>query len=277
MANLRLIYDNTVDRATSLAASTTAGTLAASYMQNDRKGQAHRSTGTSVTYDLTWTGGVTLGGVGLPATNLSATATIRCRIYSDTGMTALVADSGTITACPGLNLSLWDWVGAINANAFAYGGASKSTVWFSQNYTGVKGLKIDLVDTSNPAGYIDCARIVAGAYWEPAHNPAYGLQVALEDSSRSERTHAGDQLTDRGTRSEKMSLELRLMPEADRAQLHQIFRNIGTARNFLLSLLPMVGTTAEQDHIIYGKRAQSGPVSFDAYSVFGNRIDIAGW
>lgn len=277
MANLRIIYDNTVDRATSIAASTTAGTLVASYMQNDRKGQAHRSTGTSVTYDLTWTAGITLGAVALPATNLTASATIRCRIYSDTGMTALVADSGTVTACPGLNLSMWDWTGALNANAFAYGGASKTAVWFSQNHTGIKGLKIDLVDGSNPAGYIDCARVVAGAYWEPAHNPSYGLQTMLEDSSRTERTHAGDQLTDRGTRTEKMSLELRLLPEADRVELHKIIRNVGTARNFFLSLLPALGTTAEQDHMIYGKRSGSNPISFDAYSVFGNRIDIDSW
>jgi hypothetical protein len=274
---MRLLYDNTVDRATSIAASTTAGTLVASYMQNDRKGQAHRSTGTSVTYDLTWTGGVTIGGIGLPATNLTSTATIRCRVYSDTAMTTLVEDSGVVTACPGLNLSLWDWTGALNANAFAYGGASKTALWLTTNRTGIKGLKIDLVDTSNPAGYIDCARIVAGPYWEPLRNPAYGLQLTLDDESRSERTHAGDQLTDRGTRSEKMSLELRLMPESDRSQLQQILRNVGTGRNFLLSLLPTLGNTAEQDHIIYGKRASSTPVSFDAYALFGNRVDIASW
>ena len=63
MPNLRLIHDNAADRATSLAASTTSGALVAAYMQNDFKGQVHRSTGTSVSYTLTWTAGETVGGV----------------------------------------------------------------------------------------------------------------------------------------------------------------------------------------------------------------------
>ena len=55
MSNLRLIYDNATDRATSISASTTSGALVAANLQNDFKGQVHRSTGTSVSYTLTWT------------------------------------------------------------------------------------------------------------------------------------------------------------------------------------------------------------------------------
>ena len=146
MPNLRLIHDNAADRATSLAASTTAGALVAAYLQNDFKGQAHRSTGTSMSYTLTWTAGETVGAVALPATNLSASATIRVRLYSDTGGTTLIADSGTVNACPGLNLGLWNWSLPINGNAFAFGGASKSAVWFSAHYF-ARRCVIDLVDT----------------------------------------------------------------------------------------------------------------------------------
>ena len=67
MPNLRLIHDNAADRATSIAASTTSGALVAAYLQNDFKGQVHRSTGTSVTYTLTWTAGETVGAVALVA------------------------------------------------------------------------------------------------------------------------------------------------------------------------------------------------------------------
>ena len=98
--NLRLIHDNAADRATSLAASTTSGALVAAYLQNDFKGQAHRSTGTSVSYTLTWTAGETVGGVALPATNLSASATIRCACTATPGGSTLIADSGAVYACP---------------------------------------------------------------------------------------------------------------------------------------------------------------------------------
>lgn len=276
MSNLKLIYDNAADRATTLVASTTSGTLVAANMQNDRKGTAHRSTGSPVVYDLTWSTAVTIGAVGLPATNLTATATVRVQLYSDTAMTAQVADSGTVMACPGLNLSLWDWNGVLNANAFAYGGASKTAVWFSQNHTNVKGCKITLTDASNPAGYIDCARIVAGPFWQPTYGADYGATMEMPDTSESRRTHAGDNPTERGTRYDRMTLDLRMMPEADRAQLALMIRNVGTSRNFFLSMLPGLGTAAEQDHMIYGKRANS-PMSFDRYNSFGNRLEIEGW
>lgn len=276
MPNLRLIYDNAADRATSLAASTTAGALVAAYLQNDFKGQAHRSTGTSVTYTLTWTAGETVGAVALPATNLSASATIRVRLYSDTGGTTLIADSGTVYACPGLNLGLWNWALPLNGNAFAYGGASKSAVWFSSHYF-ARRCVIDLADTGNPAGYIDNARLVVGAYWEPAYNASYGAQVSVVDRTTNSRNDAGDNLADRGTQHDTLSLSLEWLGETDRARLMQIMRNAGTARNVFVSLLPgWVDAVAEQDHMIYGKRANAG-VSFDHYALFSNKIDIEGW
>ena len=276
MPNLRLIHDNAADRATSLAASTTSGALVAAYMQNDFKGQAHRSTGTSVSYTLTWTAGETVGGVALPATNLSASATIRVRLYSDTGGSTLIADSGTVYACPGLNLGLWNWALPLNGNAFAYGGASKSAVWFSSHYF-ARRCVIDLVDTGNPAGYIDNARLVVGAYWEPAYNASYGAQTSVVDRSTNSRNDAGDNLADRSTQHDTLALSLDFLGETDRARLMQIMRNAGTARNVFVSLLPASASpVAEQDAMIYGKRANAA-MSFDHYAVFSNKIDIEGW
>lgn len=276
MPNLRLIHDNAADRATSLAASTTSGALVAANLQNDFKGQVHRSTGTSVSYTLTWTNGETVGGVALPATNLSASATIRVRLYSDTGGSTLIADSGAVYACPGLNLGLWNWSMPLNGNAFAYGGASKSAVWFDEQVF-ARRCVIDLVDTGNTAGYIDCARLVVGAYWEPERNASYGAQVAVLDSTNTSRNDAGDNLSDRGNLHDAMSLDLKSVSEIDRARLMQIMRNAGAARNVFLSLLPAwADAAAEQDHMIYGKRSNAG-VSFDMYDRFSHKIDIEGW
>lgn len=276
MPNLRIIHDNAADRATSLAASTTAGTLVAANMQNDRKGRVHRSTGTSVTYTLTWTDGESIGAAGLPATNLTADATVRMRLYSDVAGLTQIADSGVVYACPGQALGLWDWTQPLNANAFAYGGASKSAVWFADHYF-ARRCVIDLVDAGNPAGYIDCARLVIGAWWSPQYNAPYGWQVSSEDSSRSNRTHAGDNPSDRGFQVDKMSLDLKHMKEADRARLMQIVRNIGASRNVFLSLLPAnASPVAEQDHMIYGKRANAG-LSIDFFNAYSSRLELEGW
>ena len=275
--NLRIIHRNDIDQATSLAASTTAGSLAAALMQNnERKGDAHRSTGTSVTYTATWTGGVTLGGVALPATNLTAAATIRVRAYSDTACTALLQDTGTITACPGLAAVPWTWTGAYNANAFAYGALSKAVAWFAANQAGVKGLKVDLVDTGNPAGYIDCARLIAGPWWSPDWNPEHGATVMVEDASANTRNDAGDLVTDRAPVHELLTMKLPLLSESERAQLMQVARANGIWKNIFVALLPGDGSAAEQDYMVYGKRKNT-VMELPAFAIYAQTLDMEGW
>jgi len=277
VANVRIIYRNAADTATSLAASTTAGTLVAAYMQNDYKGQAHRSTGLSVTYTLTWTDGESVGGIVLPASNLSGASTIRVRLYSDTAGTTLLADSGTLYASPGPTLGAQDWSQPLNANAFAYGGVSKTQVWFSQHYA-AKCCVVDLVDTAaNTAGYIDCARLVVGAYWEAAYNASYGAAADHEDTTENERNDAGDLRADLGTQHDTLTFDLDHLAEADRATARRIATTAGTHRNIVVSLIAGDGeAVAEADFLIYGKRANAA-VSARMPLVYANRFDIKGW
>lgn len=276
MPNLRLIHDNAADRATSIAASTTSGALVAAYMQTDLKGQAHRSTGTSVTYTLTWTGGVTIGAVALPATNLTSAATIRVRLFSDTACTALLQDSGAITACPGLAAAPWTWTATYNANAFAYGYLSKAVAWFESQQTGVKGLKIDLADATNPAGYIDCARLIAGPWWAPKWGAEYGCTTLVVDNSTNARTDAGDLPSDRAPMHEELTLHLPALSEAERSQMMQILRSNGVWKPVFVSLMPRAGTAVEQDHMVYGKRKNT-PMDLPYFNQFSHSIEIEGW
>jgi hypothetical protein len=276
MPNLRIIHDNAADRATTLAASSTAGAYAVSRVQNDYKGQWHRSTDTSVTYTLTWDDGEQIGGLGLPASNLSADATARVRLYSDVAGANLIADSGAVYACPGEELGLWNWSQPINGNAFAYGGLAKSAVWFEEQYF-AKRCVIDLVDALNPAGYIDCARLVLGPYWQPQNNHDYGFVITAVDTSEAQRNDAGDNLSDAGTAHDELTFDLKYMPEADRAELMRILRRVGTSRNIFVSLLPNFSSpVAEQDHMGYFKRDNEG-VTGEFYRSYSNRWTLKGW
>lgn len=276
MPNLRIIHQNQADLATSISASTTSGALVAANMKTDRKIEVHRSTGTSVTYTLTWAAGVTIGAVALPATNLSAAATMRVRLYSDTGCTALLQDSGVVTACPGLALGLWAWPTAIDANAFAYGGASKSAVWFESQQAGVNGLKVDLADAGNPAGYIDCARLVAGPWWQPVWGAEYGATQDVVDTSVNTRTLAGDLATDRGPLHEEMSLSLAFLSPAERATLMQLMRGNGVSRNVFVSRMQGAGNADEQDGMLWGKR-KGAPVAHAFFDTHAHTLDLQGW
>lgn len=275
MPNLRLIHDNAADRAT-VSASSTAGSLAPGNLLTDLKGQVHRSIGPSVTYTLTWAAFETIAGVALPACNLTADATIRVRGYDAAAGGALLVDSGVQYACPGAALELWDWTLPLNSNAFAFGGAAKAVCWLGDHYA-LKRLVIDLVDPDNPAGCIDCARLIAGSYWSPQYNASYGATVSVEDASKSSRNDAGDLMTDRAASSETMRLDLAYMPSADRARMLQIMRSSGTARPVFISLVPASGDPLlEQDSMIYGKR-QNAPMAFSSFNAYGTSITIEGW
>lgn len=275
MANLRLIHDNAADRAT-VAASTTAGALVAANMLTDVKTEVHRSTGTSVTYTLTWTAFETLGGVALPATNLSAQATIRVRAYSAAVGGTLLADTGTVYACPGLNLGMWNWSMPLNANAFAYGGASKTSVWLPA-HVAARRMVIDLVDDANAAGYIDCARIVAGAYWEPVRNARWGAEYEVVDLSTSSRNEAGDLKTDRAPHFDAVKFDFARMPPEDRHRLAMLMNQVGSARKIFLSLLPdWADPVLCQQMQIFGKR-QGAPIRFEGSAAHTSSMTIQGW
>lgn len=278
MPNLRIIHANYADLATSLAASgSVVGTLVAANMQTDFKGVPHRSTGTSVTYTLTWTGGVSIGGVALPATNLSASATMRVRLYSDTACTALLQDTGANIACPGLSAVPWTWTGVYNCNAFAYGALSKAVAWFAANQTGVKGMKIDLSDATNAAGYIDCSRIVTGPWWSPAINAdTASISPAIVDDSTNARTDGGDLSTDRATMHEELPLRLAMLTEAERSHLAQLMRSNGVWKPVFISLMPGAGTAAEQDLMLYGKRKNS-PFDLPGFARYAHSMTLESW
>lgn len=306
MPNLRIIYSNAADSST-VTASSTAGTLVAANMLNERKVSVHRSVGVSVTYTLTWAKPQRVGGVALPATNLSQHATIRVRLYEDAEHTVPVGDSGVRQACPTSTLGLYDWGAPRDARAFPFGGASKVAVWFPDQPSTVVACTIELSDPDNEAGYIDCSRLVVGPYWEPEKNADYGANAGVTDLSKVVRSDSGDAMTLRGPMFETMRLQMSDLKETSRGNLAKIIRSAGASRNLFYSLLPLaprpvvpisVGedllsggvalgspgsdifvagdASAEQDHMIYGKRA-NGAFTFEHFDAFSLPIEIEGW
>ncbi|OHE77797.1 MAG: hypothetical protein A3F67_08135 [Verrucomicrobia bacterium RIFCSPHIGHO2_12_FULL_41_10] len=270
---MRIVYNNALDRSTTLTASTTSGTLIAANMKTESKSEVHRSTGTSVTYTATWPSSETIGAVILPCTNLSATATIRVRVYDVTPL--LVYDSGVVNAASGIN---FDLQGATHTvNDFAYGAISKTAVWITSKPATIRSCTIDLVDTNNTAGFIDCSRIVIGNYWQTTYSVENGIQLLSLDDSIVTRTNGGESVTDIGFIYDKLSFNFALLPAADKSELAKITRNVGTNKNFFMSLLPgEVTSSEEQDFMIYGKRTNSA-IAHRVYGYYGHSMEITSW
>lgn len=267
MANLRILSDNAVDRALTLTASTTAGTLAASNMALDLKSQVWRSTGTSATITLTWTNAETIGVVAIPYCSFSPTATIRVRGYTTVSGT-LAVDTGTITASPnspGVNLGV---------NSYAYGGGTSCYVYLTP--TAVRQVVIDIVDTSNALGYIEVSRLTMGSYWEALINPVYGSIVATNnETSVQERSDAGDLRTDRGVMFKTLSFQLPYMDTNDRDTVWKFLRSNGMYKPMFVSLTPAsTDGLEEQIHTIYGKLTKASALTYQMMHQMSTTIEI---
>lgn len=284
MPNLRILYDNAADRVVSITASGVVTGFPATNMQNEYKGKVCRtntvvSSTRSTSYTLEWASSEVVGGVILPAINLSASSTIRIRLYSDqAGALAPIYDSGVQYACPGSNLEYWNWNFPLNGNAFAFGGVAKVSIWCANsNQYSCRRLVIDLSDTISLATTIDCSRIVCGAYWEPQHNfERSSLNITIADTSTSSRNNAGDLLSDRGIVHDQLSFNFALLPEGDKQELMKIMRSTGSSKNIVVSIFPGENEVSEQDYLIYGKRSNSA-VGSTYHKYYSNSLELIGW
>jgi hypothetical protein len=91
--NLRVCWDNALERATSFSASSTAGLLAASNLITTDKSEIWRATGTTARLSALWATAEIIQAVALPFSNLSPTATMRVRITNEAQATNLVPAS----------------------------------------------------------------------------------------------------------------------------------------------------------------------------------------
>jgi hypothetical protein len=231
----KFIFKNVARLATLVASSTALGTFSAS-MHTDIKQEVHRSVGTSASYALTFPSLQQIGGVHLPWTNLSPTATIRVRCYSDADGANLARDTGIIPACSAKVIELIGWTPAQAASAYAYGGGAHARAWFDNVIA--RRVVIDIVDTANLQGYIECGRIFLGAAWSPTETADYGAPVTVEDSSTSYRDDASNRRSNKSYKFRKASIELSHLTAADRTTVEAARMANGTTEPFIYSLFP---------------------------------------
>ena len=273
MNNLRIIHDNVGDRA-ALSASSQAGTLGPANLQREDKSSVLRSVGTQLSITAAWPTPEIIGGVALPFCNLTPTAAIRVRGYVEPGDAVSDFDTGTVPACEYARLGMWNW-GALplGVNAFSYGGGTYGRSWFQMR--SVKKLVIDLVDPDNPAGYIEAARLVAGAWWSPEQNASYGAGVTPGDTSSQYRNGAGEQKVERGALYRKLSISLDHMTPLDRAELWRIVRGNGLSRPLFVSLFPdSDDVELEQTHQVYGRLANLAAIVTPSFQAYTTTIEV---
>lgn len=273
--NLTIIYDNRADYATLAVSSQASASLGSANLITDIKSDVWRSSSTTATITATWTTGQIIGGIALAYTNLSAAATMRVRGYTLAGDTVPLFDTGTNLACPPWALGLWNW-GAVplGVNAFTYGGGATACTWLNTQVAVTK-IVIDLVDTTNTAGYIEVGRLVAGSYWESAKNVDYGAGATVKDTSKQFRNDAGDLLTDVGTRHRGQTLPISKLSADECANLWNILLGNGLSRPVFMSLYPNSDDPRlEQSHMMWCKLVATPAVTVPSYRIFAANLEL---
>jgi hypothetical protein len=272
MANLRILYNNVADLAT-ITASTTASGFLASNMQNAQKTSVHRSTGTTVTYRLQWASNQTINGVALPATNLTGSDTIAINLYDSSAV--LVASTGYTTACLNRNVLLQGGATTTDYTQFSFGGATKTSIWFTSAYANIRIMEITLTSTS--VNQIDCSRIVCGQYWEPTRQVDRGIELGFTDQSEITTTRSGNTYVDRKPIIDTMNFQLQYLVEADRAIFMRIMRSWGNTGLIYVCVFPdNTNPELTQAYSIYG-RNQTNALQYQIAGYYNSSVQLNSW
>lgn len=118
--------------------------------------------------------------VALPKHTISAAGQIRVRAYTGPGGTgSLVYDSGTLTVWPA-GVTAEDIVGWNLGWFLVLPSAQTARYWL-----------LEITDTTNPAGYLDLARLVLAGGWQPTVNLSAGEQLGVTSLTRRDVTDGG--------------------------------------------------------------------------------------
>jgi hypothetical protein len=270
MPKLRIIADDAALRATVTASSTQPGLSVASLL-TDEPMDVHRMIGKSGSYLLSFAQPELVGGVHFPWTNWSPTATARVRGYSDAGRTQQLSDTGIHPCCPASAPQIRGWTAAQVASAYRYGGGAHARAWFAN--TAAQYLQIDVSDPNNLQGYLECGRIVVGAWWSPEENADYGATLGQGTASTPSRNGAGTRRQTIGPKFDKQSFTLSHLSASDRATLKGIVRANADAP-FIFSLYPDDADAAlERDHQGYFYAAPS-PMAAAGYERYEMSLEL---
>lgn len=266
MPNLRVVYQNVADVISALTASSTAGSLAAANLLNDRKTEVWRSSGTTATLTATWNRAWPIRMVALAFSNLSPTATMVVESYRFAGDASPQYTSPSIP-CSQTSVTTEAPVG--------FGGGVYATAWFEPGDVSEK-IVITITDSASSTGYLQAGRLVIGDYWSPDRDAeSDSVRLSMADETKQTRSESGVLWTDRGPMFKKLSFDLSYMSSSDRNTVWRMLTGNGEHTSVFVSLLPGSSEgTEEQLHTIYGRLSASSSIQYKYQHLHATQLQI---
>jgi hypothetical protein len=262
--NLRIIHTNSADIAT-LTATTSVGDYIVNNVKKDGKSLTWRSASGISSILGTWESPQSISCLVLPYTNLTTTAQIRLRLYSDTNNTLLIYDSGILSNTVMLH-------GNTLIEDYAYGGGSCISIYFTK-VNNCRSFTLDII--SSAQDYIEVSRVILGEYWSPKYNTEFGISVELQDTSTELRTESGDLIAEAAPTNKVINFSLNYMEKEDRDALLGIARNAGKYRSIYVSIFPEdEDKNKECLHQVYGRLVQNVTITHPMYTIYSTSLSI---
>lgn len=257
MPNLRLVATNAVDAAT-LSSSDFTATLPVTNLQLEGRARVARTTNATGTKTINgnFAGTTLCSALVLYAHNLSAAASWRLRLYNGANQTGTVVyDSTTVTPAAVVGWGVFSWgVEPWGSSIYSDWEAPVYSTYFTA--TLALSFRLELTDTSNPAGYLQAGRLLIGRYLTPAYNPAYGLALRWDTNSQQRRTLGGSVRTDRRATFRRLAFDLETLDVSERALWLDLARSASLHREMFVSVYPGAGGELERDHALLAKFGQ---------------------
>ena len=229
---MRLINDDLMQYA-SLSATSGAAGFAIANAKNDLRGKTWRST-TLADQTITATFAATqmLDGIALALTNLTDSATIRAKFFTNTGDTIPVYDSGILP---------------------------NSGDYFSHFFDPVSCKKITVLisDSTNPDGFLDIVRIIAGLYFEQIIDNG-GVSISYSNDSVISKNGGNTQIDERVSKK-IISTELEYLDINEQMQINNI-------KNYNAGVFPVFAEIGNEQIYGYFQELNSKLFTYHAYN-----------
>ena len=260
MSNMRLIIDNVHDNA---ALTATSEALPVAYTQRSGRAYPWRSADTATqVIEATLMGLEYLDAVVLYRHNLSASAPVKIELLNGADV---VYDTGVQSAAelilpPLLRLGVDPWGASYNDKI----PVSVQPYWIKPNFA--TGYRVTITDPTNPDGYIQVGRVIAGLSFSPRYNFRYGVKLEWVEQVEHRRTEGGSLRSVGEGLARRLTLDLSYLSEADRTTLTTELVKRGKGADIFISLYPEQGGIKEIEHTFVARRDTSYSHTHDFYN-----------
>lgn len=118
-------------------------------------------------------------------------------------------------------------------HAMVLDGKPHFILWHPDGLT-ARWIRIEITDTTNPAGYILAGRIYASYAHQFARNYNYGAQPGYDDDTQITETDGGISIETEGVNRRVIDVTLNLSGEGERYVVDEILRRRGASKDVLL-------------------------------------------